>query len=820
MSSRHGAKIEAELWRKLQEAQAECARLREENSRLRAVLGLGASAPLPTVSSQDQHAASPGALPADWQVALFRSLFRGREDVYALRWESKGARSGYSPACRREWDRVYCGKPQIKCAECGHREFLPLTDQVIRDHLSGRRTVGIYPLLPDETCWFLAVDFDKASWQEDADAFLRACDEMSVAAALERSRSGNGAHVWIFFGEPVPARLARNLGCVILTRTMERRHEIGLDSYDRMFPNQDTMPKGGFGNLIALPLQGGPVKLGNTLFLDREFRPYEDQWAFLSGLWRVGLGEAEAIVKEAARRGSLTGVGASLAGEDEGEDPWTLPPSRRKVERPIAGPFPDKVRVVLGDLVYVEKEGLTPALLNRLVRLAAFDNPEYYRAQAMRLSTFGKPRVIACAEDLPRHIGLPRGCLEDALALFRQHGIGAEIADERFPGRPIEASFRGELRQSQKEAATALLGHDTGILCAGTAFGKTVVAAWLIAARKVNTLVLVHRRHLLDQWKERLGQFLSLADGAVGEVGGGKVRPTGVVDVALIQSLCRKGEVMDLVGEYGQVIVDECHHVSAFTFERVLRRAKARYVVGLTATPTRRDGHHPIVIMQCGPIRFRIRPREQARSRPFEHVVIPRKTEFRMPPELSEATIQDIYAILAADPGRNELILSDLLEAVRDGRSPLVLTERTEHVEYLAGRLGGVVRNVFILRGGMGVRQRREVAERLASVPDGEERVLVATGRYIGEGFDDARLDTLFLAMPVSWRGVLEQYAGRLHRLHEGKQVVMIYDYVDAHVPVLVRMYLKRLKGYRSIGYGVRSLPGPAEGEGLTGEGG
>ncbi|HHY93584.1 MAG TPA: DEAD/DEAH box helicase family protein [Firmicutes bacterium] len=827
-----------ELQRGLQAALAECARLREENSRLRALLGLVPSAPLPPVvpwpsppsrpggarrraapgsrpgaSGTEVQPAFPAASPADWQVALFQGLFRGREDVYAVRWESRGGRSGYSPACRWEWNRAYCGKPQVKCAECEHREFLPLTDEVIRDHLAGKRTVGVYPLLLDETCWFLAVDFDKASWREDVAAFLRTCDEMSVPAALERSRSGNGAHVWIFFGQPVPARLARNLGCALLTRTMERRHQLGLDSYDRFFPNQDTMPRGGFGNLIALPLQGGPARNGNTLFLDGDFRPYADQWEFLSELRRTTTDEVEAIVREAVRTGSIIGVRASLAGEDEDEDPWTLPPSRRKPEKPITGPLPEKVGLVLSDLVYVEKEGLPSALLNRLVRLAAFQNPEFYRAQAMRLSTFGKPRVIACAEEFSRHVAIPRGCLEEALALFRQLGIRVEIADERFPGRPIDVTFRGGLRPSQEEAAAALLDQDIGILSAGTAFGKTVVAVWLIAARKVNTLVLVHRRHLLDQWKERLGEFLGLPQGAVGEIGGGRVRPTGVIDVALIQSLGRKGEVRDLVAQYGQVIVDECHHLSAFTFEQVLKRVRARYVVGLTATPTRRDGHHPIVIMQCGPVRFRVRSRDQARSRPFKHVVMPRRTEFRMPPEFPEPSIQDIYTALAGDPGRNELILSDLLQVVQDGRSPLLLTERTEHVEYLAGRLAGLVRNVFVLRGGMGAKHRREVAEQLGTIPDGEERVLVATGRYIGEGFDDARLDTLFLAMPVSWRGVLEQYAGRLHRLHEGKRVVMIYDYVDVQVPVLVRMYRKRVKGYRSIGYSVGEMAGSGAGE-------
>jgi superfamily II DNA or RNA helicase len=376
--------------------------------------------------------------------------------------------------------------------------------------------------------------------------------------------------------------------------------------------------------------------------------------------------------------------------------------------------------------------------------------------------------------------------------------------DQRHGGTPIEAAFKGALTPLQQEAAEALRAEENGVLHAGTAFGKTVVAAWLIAARGVNTLVLVHRRQLMDQWKEKLTSFLGLPPDSVGRIGGGANSRTGRIDIAVLQSLNRKGAVKDLVAEYGHVIVDECHHVPAFTFEQVLKRVQGRHVLGLTATPIRKDGHHPIVMMQCGPIRFRVDARHQAVSRPFDHVVIPRQTGFRMARSRSQVRIQDVYAALIRDQERNELILDDLLRALKEGRSPLLLTERTEHVQTFAKSLQGLARHVVVLRGGMGKNQRKALAEQIQSIPDEEERVLIATGRYIGEGFDDARLDTLFLAMPISWRGTLQQYAGRLHRRHEKKSVVQIYDYVDRRVPMLTRMYERRLDGYRTIGYRIR----------------
>ena len=784
---------------KLAQALAECERLQVENRQLRERLGIPpVDTAVQIVSESSTQVTLTAKSSPEEKVKLFRSLFRGREDVYAVRWEGRNGKAGYSPAYQKTWSNAFQKKPDAP------KEYFPLTDQVIHDHLTGKLTAGVYSLRTDETCWFLAADFDKATWQDDVRVFLKTCGEWQVPAVLERSRSGKGGHVWIFFEAPLPARLARELGTAILTQTMERRHQLGLDSYDRFFPSQDTMPKGGFGNLIALPLQYLPRGNGNSVFLDANFNPHSDQWTFLSSIRRMTLVEVENTVREFARSGDIIGVRHSVTDDEQTKDPWTLPPSRKRKDEIISGPLPPKVRVVRSNLIYVEKDGLPSAMLNRLHRLAAFQNPEFYRAQAMRLSTFGKPRVIRCAEEFPKHVALPRGCLGEITGLLESHKVCVELDDQRFAGQPIDVKFHGQLRPDQRAAANVMIAHDDGILSATTAFGKTVVAAWLIAARKTNTLVLVHRRQLLDQWRERLATFLNLPIKDIGQIGGGRRRPTGIIDVAVIQSLNRKQVVDDVVANYGHVIVDECHHLSAVSFEQVLRQVKARYITGLTATPQRKDGHHPIIIMQCGPIRFRVDAKAQALARPFNHIVIPRPTNFRLPPSTEKPEMHELYAALADNKSRNDLICVDLMRAIKAGRSPILLTERTSQVDEFATRLVGLVKNIVVLKGGMGVKQRRAISEQLMAIPDGEERVLLATGRYIGEGFDDARLDTLFLAMPISWRGTLQQYVGRLHRLYDSKREVIVYDYVDGCVPVFSAMYSKRVRGYEAVGYQIQ----------------
>lgn len=588
-----------------------------------------------------------------------------------------------------------------------------------------------------------------------------------------------------------------------------------MRSYDRFFPNQDTLPRGGFGNLIALPLQKAAREKGNSVFVNEKLEPFEDQWAFLAGIERMSKAQVEAIVREAEGRGRVIGVRMALPEDDEGAtEPWKLSPSRRKDSLPT-GEMPKSIELVLADSVYVPKAGLPPSLRNALIRLAAFQNPEFYKAQAMRLPVFQKPRIISCVEDHAVHIALPRGCLEEVLDLLKALKIKTKVRDERFGGKRLELAFNGTLRPEQQKAGTAMLAHDFGVLSATTAFGKTVLAAWLMAQRGVNTLILVHRQQLMEQWVERLSQFLGLKTAEIGRWGAGKKKLTGNVDVALLQSLVRKGVVSDAVADYGQVIVDECHHLSAHSFELVARRVKAKYVTGLSATVARKDGHHPIIFMQCGPVRHRVDARQQAAERPFTHEVLVRPTGFMPggePEEDKRMEFQRLCDAVMKSTSRNAQIIAEVLQAVKAGRSPVVLTERTEHLEVIAAGLRAQVSHVITLQGGMGRKALTAVLDQLKAIPVEESRVVVATGRFLGEGFDDSRLDTLFLTMPVSWRGTIAQYAGRLHRLHDGKKVVQVYDYADLDVPMLSRMFDKRCAGYEAVGYTIllpaSALPG------------
>jgi superfamily II DNA or RNA helicase len=767
--------------------------LEAENHRLRDLLrrnGIAVDQPVASTFSDDD------------KVALFRRLFRGREDVYATRWEKPDGRKGYSPRSERDWRAYNTAPPSEKeRVDRETRKYFQLDDDAVRAHLQGKLTIGIYPLLRDETCGFLATDFDKSSWRDDTAAFLRTCEKFGVPAYLEISRSGNGGHIWIFFEQNVPASLARRPGTFLLTRTMENRHQIGLDSYDRFFPNQDTLPKGGFGNLIALPLQRKPRNEGKSVFVNSGLEPYPDQWAHLSSVKRLSFSALELHVAEFAKSGDMIGVKISAMDDGDSPDPWTLPPSRKRAERRIEGPFPEKVQVVRANQLFIEKQGLPPAMLNRLLRIAAFQNPEFYEAQAMRLPTFGTPRVVSCGEDLDRHLALPRGCLQEVAALFKDYGIQMAMRDERFAGTPLSCSFHGTLRAHQSEAVNAMMAHEEGVISAPTAFGKTAIASWLIAKRGVNALVIVHRQQLLDQWRERLAMFLDLPLDEVGQIGGSKQKRTGRIDVAIMQSLYHERTVKDFVAEYGHVVVDECRHLSAVTFEKVLAAAKAKYILGLTATPVRKDGHQLIIFMQCGAIRYSMAARTMNEQNPFEHVVFPRSTSFAGDGLGGEPSIQDLYAGLVKDTGRNEQIVGDILAAVTDGRSPLLLTGRTEHLAYFASALAGKVQHILVLQGGMGAKQRKAAWRQLAAIPESESRVILATGSYVGEGFDDARLDTLFLAMPISWKGTLQQYVGRLHRLHDNKKMVQVYDYVDVNVRMLARMYERRLRGYSDMGY-------------------
>lgn len=709
-------------------------------------------------------------------ILLFMKLFRGRYDVFAQRWESSTTgKSGYSPACENEWDKELCRKPKIKCQDCSHRLFHPLTPQVIYEHLRGIKTVGIYPLLEDNTCYFLAVDFDKKQWQDDVRAFIEICKNLGLSYHIERSRSGEGAHIWFFFENAISASLARKFGTILLSKTREKRFEIGMDSFDRMFPNQDLLPKGGFGNLIALPLQKQAKMKGNSVFVNDSFQEFADQWQYLSSIKKISEKNILQIVTNFSEEESLIKV---------------------KEEAEISD-LPTEVTIELNHGIHIPKMLLPSKILNELQKLGTFGNPEYFKAEAKRFSTHRIPRIIDCTQLNDKMLILPRGLIEKVEEIFYKYKISLKIQNNQFVGKSIDAKFYGQLTTQQEDAVTSLAKYDNGVLAADTGFGKTVTAAALISRNKTNTLIIVHRTQLVEQWKERLSTFLNIPVNEIGQIGGGKNKPSYDIDISTIQSLNHNGLIKPDLHNYGQIIVDECHHISAVSFEKVLKSVRSKKVYGLTATPVRKDGLHPIIFMQCGPIRYKTNSRKQANIRPFKQTLVKRETSVKT----NESDIQSIYSLLSTNKERNDMIFNDVLQALEEKRSPIVLTERLDHVNELYELFKGFAKNIIVLSGAMKKKERQQKIEKLINLPDSEERLLIATGKYIGEGFDDSRLDTLFLTMPISWKGTLQQYVGRLHRDHGGKEEVKVFDYVDSNVDILQKMFEKRLKGYKNIGY-------------------
>jgi superfamily II DNA or RNA helicase len=760
--------------------------------------------------------------PPDEKIKLFMSLFCGRTDVYAKRCYSKNFDSSYYiPACKSDWIKGICERPKVKCKNCSKRELLPLTEVVINSHLrnkdkNGNGIVGVYPLLPDENCLLLAVDFDEKEWQKDIAAFRLICKELNIPVAIERSCSGNGAHAWFFFEEPVPAVSARKLGNVLLTKTMSIRHEIKFASYDRMFPNQDFMPKGGFGNLIALPLQGGARESGNSEFIDENFQSYSDQWAYLASIRKLASEEIKRLLSKLCEGNGLGELGDTETDDENSPKPWESKKPEVKLE---SRDFPDKLIIIEANRLYIHKKDVSQRALNRIKRLAAFSNPLFYKTQKMRMSTFDIPRVIYSLDETSDYMGIPRGCRESLMQLLEKSGVDYEFDDKRSRGKKIKVDFAGTLREEQQSAANVLLQHENGVLSVPTAFGKTVIGASFIAERKCNTLILVHLHTLFDQWKKLLEQFLEIHEtlpetekkrgrkkvrSLIGQIGLGKNTSSGIIDIALVQSLIHDNEVDGIVKNYGMVIIDECHHVPSVNYEKVLGAVNARYVYGLTATPTRQDGQHPIIFMQCGAIRYSVDAKLQANKRDFEHYIIPCFTSFKKPFTQMEETwhITRIYRTLAEDGFRNQQIVNDALDALKNSRTPIILTQRTEHVMRFANMFKNQTdAHIITLVGADSAKVKTQTMSYLSNIPNDEKLIIIATGKYVGEGFDYPRLDTLFLASPIAWKGTLAQYAGRLHRDYPGKQNVMIYDYVDIHIPVLERMYHKRLTGYAQIGY-------------------
>lgn len=805
--------------------------LEEENKRLKSLLakhGIPFEACThevsPSASQSSKLTSSSVSLSLQEKVELFQSLFKGREDVFAKRWYSNTTKkSGYQPVCEREWNREFCDKRKYKCLECPNRKFAPLSYEHIFNHLAGkdaygRDVVGLYPMLNDNTCFFLCTDFDDKScehgYQNDVLAFTGVCKEWNVPCYIERSRSGNGAHVWVFFESAIATVKARRLGRSILSEAMNKDVHLSFKSYDRFFPNQDTLPDGGFGNLVALPLQGQARRNGNSVFVDDNFQPYPDQWSFLLSIQKMSETTVDDILQK------HTSAMGELTKSSEGK-PWEKP----KPQAMAQSDFPTSIALTRANMLYVPLAYLSAKVVNYFKRMAAFHNPEFYAKQGMRLSTYDVPRIISCSELTDDYLALPRGCEDDVLELLEANNVKYFIDDKTCHGRTIDISFKGELREEQQQAMTFMLSHPVGTLSATTAFGKTVFAIAMIAQRKVNTLILVHRKSLLDQWKKQLNDFLEINEvvdentkrrkkhlSPIGELCSEKDSLHGLIDIALIQSCLENNEVKPFVRDYGMMIVDECHHVSSVSFEQVLKLVNAHYVYGLTATPIRKDGHQPIIFMQCGKIRYTADAKSQMGRQSFVRTLIPRFTSFRNISPDTKTYTQTIEA-LSADEVRNKLIIEDVKTVIAEGRTPIILTNLTSHVRILAELLQPHASHVVSLVGADSAREKRIAMEKLGNIPASASLAIVATGKYIGEGFDYPRLDTLFLALPISWKGNIAQYAGRLHRDYDGKDEVRIYDYVDIRVPLCDSMYRKRLRGYASVGYGV---PKPTGGNNVS----
>ena len=764
----------------------------------------------------------------------FFYMFWGRQDVYAKRSVNKETgKAAYYPQCNNFWTNVCHKKIKdgVSCKDCKNRSYKLITKKDILNHLQGNAynasdVIGVYPLLSNGTCRFMVFDFDNHdkraeekdfaniddTWIEEVEAMREICVLNGIEPLVERSRSGKGAHIWIFFDKPIAASLVRKFGFTLLDKGAEQVNLKSFKYYDRMLPAQDSLPDdGSVGNLIALPLQGKALLDGNSAFVDGNWNAYPNQWKIMFNKPRLSQEFLEEKIKEWSN--SVNDIDVNTD-EDDREKPWD------RVWHFNKNDVDGKLHITLSNGIYVDNTNLKASIQNKIRRMAAISNPIFYKNQVIGTSNYDTSRWIYLGKDhLSGYIQIPRGLYDELLEHVNQTDINYEIEDERQQGRNINVAFHGELRPEQDMALKGLTKYDNGILYATTAFGKTVVSSAIIAQKKVNTLIILESSALMEQWKEALDKFLNINEelptyetktgrvrkrkSLIGTLQGVHDSMTGIIDIAMAGSLCKKGEYHKLLNQYGLVIVDECHHSASETIANILKEIKAKYVYGVTATPKRGDGLEKINYMLIGPIRYSYTAKEKAKEQGIRHLVYPRFTR-TVPPRgviTNNMHPNEAYEIIHNNDIRDEQIIEDVKNCVSVGRTPVILSRYKDHSGKLYERLKSYADHVFLMTGNNSKKEHKKILEQMRQVDKDESLILIATGSLVGEGFDFPRLDTLFMATPVSFRGVVEQYAGRLNRDYAGKQNVMIYDYVDSHIPMFDNMYVKRLKAYKQIGY-------------------
>lgn len=766
--------------------------LRADNTRLRRLLELSeeqaraADPDQATLTGARESPVSMRSAPED-KVRFFLDLFRCRSDVYALRWENRrDGRSGWMPAIRGYWR---------KGMNRADAPYLPLTPNVIGQHLRGEVHIGLYPLSDDDTCWWVAADFDKDAAMLDALAYMKAARAYQVPAALEVSQSGRGAHVWIFFAQAASAATARSIATSLLGEAFRLRGTMHLNSYDRLFPSQDIHTGRGLGNLIAAPLNGKRRQHGTTLFLDpATLEPFDDQWAYLSSIARLSHKDVAALV----RRLPEPRFGHRVRR-------LQLPTSSKIAPRPAA-----IIRAIFTSRLTLTANDLGPAMIAAVKHAASIRNPEFDARQRARRSTWDTPRFLySYDETAVGDLVLPRGLHHLLTELVDSAESTLHIEDKRATGDSHAFSCRTTLRTEQADAVRHLVEQDTCVLIAPPGTGKTVIACAAIASRATSTLVLVDRKALAEQWRDRLQKHLGFK---CGQIGGGRSKTTGVIDVALLPTLARRNNIEDLTGNYGFVVVDECHHIAASAFFHVLNRIPARYWLGLTATPERRDGLEDLIYHQLGSHHVTLEASgaghlpssdsDLLAPHPVLHV---HPTQFRYIGQADPSApggMAEIYRSLIADEPRLEQIIADIVSAHADGANILVLTTWIDHLNAIAERLRNDGKDVVVLSGQMKARQRREVSQQLANhTADAEPLLIVGTSSFIGEGFDCPALDTLFLAAPITFKNRLVQYVGRITRPHPTKTIATVHDYHDELTAVLASSLRKRAPGYTKLGF-------------------